>query len=316
MKTIFFAVFLIIPLVFACTQKENLQTEWSDLKQKVADLHLQGELDKALLQAEQMLILAENKSNSEDLDVAVSLIFIGRMHSSLQDDVNLKQIYQRALSIRKNILGPDHVKVAESLIHMSEAYRDSNEYGRAALSLERALSIFEKNLGPYHPELDMVLSALVSFYDRLKDYDKGRPFYDQFMTILNANPNHSFLPVYLTKNAMFAEAIGQYAQAEILHGRAIKTAALFGPLTRAIAINNYAAFQFESGNYEKAELLVMEALAILEPLTKPVRTIKITLLESIVEVNLALRNKDKARKFSKQLALYMAEEDLKSHLSY
>ncbi len=107
-----------------------------------------------------------------------------------------EQLFCLSLSIRKNVLGPEHVGVATSLNNLAVVLKDQGEYAKAeplyqraedanvATCLnnlavlyadesqytkaeplyERALAIWEKALGPEHPDVATGLNNLARLY--------------------------------------------------------------------------------------------------------------------------------------------------------
>lgn len=312
MKTAITSLILLISFGFmvACSKTADLQTEWNEQEQTVNYLFVRGQYQKTLPIAKKMLALAEAKSNADDLDVATSLIQLGSIHSRLKDGVDIRPFFQRALDIRENIYGPDHIKVGDSLADMARAYKYTKEYDMAELYFESSLSTFEKILEPNHPDMGFVLAGLVSFYSTLKEYDKARPYYDRFLAIDRESPDYGFRATYLISIAGYAADIGQYSQSEKLFKRSIETARLTpsNPSVLALCLNNFAAFQHESGNYEQAEILYLEALAILETLPISNNFLRSSILDSLIDLYISANNTEKAREFVKRLTLFNADD--------
>ncbi len=62
-------------------------------------------------------------------------------------------LYQRALAIYEQALGPEHPDTARSLNNLAILYDDQGKYEQAEPLYQRALAIREKALGPEHPDL-------------------------------------------------------------------------------------------------------------------------------------------------------------------
>ncbi len=60
-------------------------------------------------------------------------------------------LYQRALRIREQALGPDHPQVAYPLNGLANLYQEQGKYAEAEPLYQRALHIREQALGPDHP---------------------------------------------------------------------------------------------------------------------------------------------------------------------
>jgi tetratricopeptide (TPR) repeat protein len=69
-------------------------------------------------------------------------------------------LYQRALSIREQVLGPDHPDVAFPLYGLARVYLLLERYEAALPVFERALSLDEQALGPDHPSVAFDLNSL------------------------------------------------------------------------------------------------------------------------------------------------------------
>ena len=76
---------------------------------------------------------------------------MGNLHSHLGEHQQAKEYYERALSIKLNKLGPDHVDVASTYHDMCTLHiKDLAEHQQAKEYYERALSVQLNKLGPDH----------------------------------------------------------------------------------------------------------------------------------------------------------------------
>jgi len=72
----------------------------------------------------------------------------------LEDRAQYEQaepLYQRALAIREQMLGPEHPDTATSLNNLAFLYHNQGKYEQAEPLYQRALAIYEQRLGPEHP---------------------------------------------------------------------------------------------------------------------------------------------------------------------
>ncbi len=67
--------------------------------------------------------------------------------------VEAEPLYQRALAISENSLGPEHPHVATSLNNLAELYRAQGKYVEAEPLYMRSLAIRERALGSEHPDV-------------------------------------------------------------------------------------------------------------------------------------------------------------------
>ncbi len=77
----------------------------------------------------------------------------GSLNLALGEFAKAKDYYERALAIRKEQLGSNHVKVADSYNNLGIVYRNTSEFVKAKDYYERALEIQKEQLGPNHVEV-------------------------------------------------------------------------------------------------------------------------------------------------------------------
>jgi tetratricopeptide (TPR) repeat protein len=83
--------------------------------------------------------------------------------------VSLKKLYQRALVIREEALGPDHPDVGYTVIGLGSLYETMGDLERALPYVARTVEIWEKALGPEHPQVMAVTETYADLLRRLGD---------------------------------------------------------------------------------------------------------------------------------------------------
>jgi tetratricopeptide (TPR) repeat protein len=63
-----------------------------------------------------------------------------------------RSLYQRALKIRQQTLGPEHPRVAQTLSNIAQTLTLQGRYEEAEPLSQQALAIFEQTLGHEHPD--------------------------------------------------------------------------------------------------------------------------------------------------------------------
>jgi tetratricopeptide (TPR) repeat protein len=63
-----------------------------------------------------------------------------------------ESLYQRALTIREQVLEPNHPHLAETLNNLAWLYNYQGKYAQAELLYQRALALYEQALGVEHPD--------------------------------------------------------------------------------------------------------------------------------------------------------------------
>jgi Tetratricopeptide repeat len=76
-----------------------------------------------------------------------------------------RPLYERVLSIRERVLGPDHPDTATSLDDLATLLRNQGDPAAARPLFERALAIRERVLGPDHPDTVATRRALAELVD-------------------------------------------------------------------------------------------------------------------------------------------------------
>ncbi len=178
-------------------------------------------------------------------------------------------LYQRALAIWEQSLGPDHPDVASSLYGLANLYSDQGKYSEAEPLYQRALAIWEQSLSPDHPDVAYPLNGLASLYSEQGKYSEAEPLYQRALAIWEQSlgPDHPDVAssLYGLANLYFDQ--GKYNEAEPLYQRAlaIREQSL-SPDHPDVASPLYglASLYSKQGKYSEAEPLYQRALAIWE----------------------------------------------------
>jgi tetratricopeptide (TPR) repeat protein len=93
-------------------------------------------------------------------------------------------LYQRALAIRVQQLGPEHPDTATSLNGLAGLYYKQGKYEQAEPLFKRALAIREQQLGSEHPDTAQSLNDLALLYYRQGKYEQAEPLYQRALAIV------------------------------------------------------------------------------------------------------------------------------------
>ena len=217
------------------------------------------------------LVCAEEveRCNMTLLDAASLLDRVGWYLDDRARYREAEPLYQRALAIREQQLGPEHPDTATSLNNLALLYRAQGKYEQAEPLYQRALEIDEEAFGPEHPELATDLNNLALLYDNQGKYEQAEPLYQRALAIREQQlgPEHPDTASSLNNLAVLYRAQGKYEQAEPLYQRALAILEQqLGPEhpSTATSLNNLALLYQDQGKYEQAEPLYQRALAIYE----------------------------------------------------
>ncbi len=180
----------------------------------------------------------------------------------------ISQAY-RALAIRENYLGKEHLEVAEVVNHLAEIHANNGEYAKAEPLYQRVLTIREKAWGAEHPEVANALSNLGLLYINASNYTKSEPFLRRTLEIRRKlfGEQHPAFALSLSNLARMHQGKGEDNQAVPLYQRALaiweKTLKPSDPQPAA-SLNFLAMIYNNRGDYGTAEQLYRRALALRE----------------------------------------------------
>src|SRR6266487_2081486 len=183
--------------------------------------------------------------------------------------VEAEPLYQRALAIREQQLGPDHPDTAGSLNNLAGLYHNQGKYKQAEPLYQRALAIYEQQVGPDHPHTAGSLNNLASLYsDQGKDA-QAEPLYQRALSTREQQLGalHPDTANSLNNLAFLYSDQGKDEQAEPLYQRALSIyEQQLGPdhPHTALSVWCLAVLSERQQQYEQAASLYQRALPIYE----------------------------------------------------
>ncbi|MDQ2715171.1 MAG: FxSxx-COOH system tetratricopeptide repeat protein [Chloroflexota bacterium] len=178
-------------------------------------------------------------------------------------------LFQQALRIREQQLGPEHLDVTYPLAKLAELYRLQGKYAEAEPLFQQVLRIREQQLGPEHLDVVYPLNGLGTLYAEQGKYVEAEPFLLQALRIREQQlgPEHPLVASPLTNLAIIYKGQGKYVEAEPLLQRTLRIREQqLGPEHPDVAysLNNLATLYHEQGRYAETEPLFQRALRIRE----------------------------------------------------
>jgi CHAT domain-containing protein/Tfp pilus assembly protein PilF len=174
---------------------------------------------------------------------------------------------ERALAIRKDLLGERHPDFARSLVNVASQLEALGEYAAARRAYDQALAIRKEVLGEHHPDYARTLNNLGHLLTMQGDYAAARPHYEKAMAIrreLFGERNPEFaqsvnnLAHLLTMQGDFAAARPLYDQALAI----IKATQGERHPEYATVLNNLGGLLELQGDFAAAQLVYEQAQAI------------------------------------------------------
>ena len=202
------------------------------------------------------------------------IINLANLLQTVGDTAAARPLYERALSIREQTLGPTHPATANSLDNLANLLQTVGDYAAACPLYERVLSILEQTLGPAHPDTAASLNNLANLLQTVGNYAAARPLYERALSILEQTlgPAHPDTAMGLTYLALLLKDVGDTAAARPLHERALaifeQTLGPAHPDTDR-SLTTLAILLKDVGDTAAARPLYERALAIREQILDP-----------------------------------------------
>ena len=105
------------------------------------------------------------------------------IYNDVGDYEQAKEYQQRALAIRLEKLGPEHVDVAMSYNNLALIYKGLGELEQAKEYQQRALAIRLERLGPKHVDVAISYNNLALIYKGLGELEKAKEYQQRALDI-------------------------------------------------------------------------------------------------------------------------------------
>jgi tetratricopeptide (TPR) repeat protein/transcriptional regulator with XRE-family HTH domain len=179
----------------------------------------------------------------------------------------VKTLLRKALTLRQQLLKPDHPDVAATLHDLGKLYYVRGKYAEAELYLQQALAIRTQVLGTEHPHTASSLTHLAEVYTAQGKYELAEPLYLKALNMQKQalQTDHPDMAKTLNDLALFYRSKGEYARSELLYREALELQEGiwgFDHPDVAQTLNNLARLYRAQGEYDKAEPCYLRALDI------------------------------------------------------
>jgi len=176
-------------------------------------------------------------------------------------------LFERALKLREESVGPKHPDVAEVLNLLGETLRRLHEYQRAEPLLERGLAIREEVLGKDHPDVAKSLRNLAFLYQNRGLYQRAETLLQRALALWEKTYSHEPLKIAILLKDLgeLYEDEGRNSEAERLYLRALalrETALGKDHPAVAAMVVKLGDMSAAQGRYSEAESRYQEALKV------------------------------------------------------
>jgi eukaryotic-like serine/threonine-protein kinase len=225
-----------------------------------------GLYDKAMPLLEEAVAIGGARGE-HTVQLAQSLNDLGVLRRERGDAVVAAPLLEKALAMRRDLLGREHKDVAVTLVELGRVYQDQGGNDRAEALFREALDIRRRVLGEAHRETATSKSALALLLFNRGDIAAAEPLFRQSLDTSRAvlsddHPNvgssWNNLGLVLLNKGDFVGAEPMFRQSLVIKRKH------FGVTHPSLApsLNNLAASLREQGKYEEARSLLEEALAV------------------------------------------------------
>ena len=178
-------------------------------------------------------------------------------------------LYQQALAISEQILGPEHLGTASILNNLAALYYKQGKYGETVRLSMRSLAIYGQLCLVDHPETATALDNLGQACERQGYFTDAEELCAYALAIRRKRLGSTHRATDSSRNnlATIYVSQGKYEQAEILYQECLRLCEQHSsskPLDLATSLNNLGELYHEQGKYAQAESLYRRALQIRE----------------------------------------------------
>ncbi|MBE9113584.1 tetratricopeptide repeat protein, partial [Nodosilinea sp. LEGE 07298] len=176
-------------------------------------------------------------------------------------------LLQKALDLRRNLLGNEHEDIAASLGSLGQLENDQGRYEEAEPLYQMALIMRKRLLGDEHLDVASSLNSLASLYHSQGRYSEAEPLYQAALTMCKRllGNEHPYVAISLNALARFYSDQGRYSEAKpLFQNSLVMIKRLLGDEhpTVATILNNLAMLYYNQGLYSEAEPLLQDALGM------------------------------------------------------
>jgi len=166
----------------------------------------------------------ENSLQDEPIVRARLYQTLGTVHRNLGLYRQAREQLTRALALRRETLGPDHLDVATSEYVLAGLLRRLGEYDEAERRYRAALEIRLKALGPDHRDVAGSYGGLANVFIERGEYARARPLCEQALATIEraVGPEDAAVTLYLYNLALLLKSMDDLAAARPLVERAIR----------------------------------------------------------------------------------------------
>jgi tetratricopeptide (TPR) repeat protein len=267
----------------------------------------------ALRELEQAVDLAGSTVGSVGHTLlAESLAELGRVYRSQGRFSEADVTLQRSLTMREQLLGPNHLDVSMTLTYLANNCSEQGNFFRAKELLKRAVAIAESHAvgDEYVEELRMAIGSLASVYLNLDEFSRGLKVAKRFLALIQRHCHPDGLDMANALNLVGSclDKQGRHQEAQpMLEHSLVLLERFYGPnhTNTGLALLNLSGCVLTQGDHRRAIALVERALTIEEREHGPQHVNTARLLTSLADCFVAAGDVPQAQAtYQRALAIY------------
>jgi CHAT domain-containing protein/Tfp pilus assembly protein PilF len=242
----------------------------------VTQLIASGRCAEGETAARELLIREETESGESSVEVArvLDVLVEAMVCGGKATEPETRLFAERAVAIKKAVLGLEHPEVAQSLSTLANVLYRMRDYDGAQPIYRQALVIREAALGSEHPEVAESLQRLGNLLYRTGAYGAARPLMERALAIREKalGSEHPGVAISLDRLGSIAWRSADYSRAKQMYERALSIREkAFGPEHPDVAssLTHLANVLDDTGNRVAAEPMYLRALDIREKALGP-----------------------------------------------
>jgi serine/threonine protein kinase/tetratricopeptide (TPR) repeat protein len=192
---------------------------------------------------------------------------IGMVYNNLGLYDQATSLLERALEIRRSVLGNEHLEVSDSLHSLGILIYSKGDFPTAERMFREALFVRRKLLGDEHLDIAGLLNDLAMAVMAQGEFEESEPMYRESLAIRRKNLGNEHADVAQSINnlGMYLYRQGEFQEAEQLFREAVEmNKKLLGEEHPEIStnLNNLALVLRDSGKLDEAEQMFRQVLAM------------------------------------------------------
>ena len=212
---------------------------------------------KEALEVDLRFVQLSEETNGQNETTADAYNNIGNVYHKLGDYDKALEYHNKALEIKKDVLGEDHPNTAHSYNNIGNVYRNLGDYDKALEYHFKGLEIKKDVLGENHCDTAGSYNNIGLVYYRLRDYDKALEYQNKALEIKKdvLGENHRDTATSYNNIGVVYDYLGDYDKALEYYNKALeirKEVLGENHYETATSYGNLGIVYKNLGNYDKA----------------------------------------------------------------